>query len=629
MLGPRNLSLFTYQAEDRLDTLIPQIFRNWYPTPYLLVKELLASCTEYGDLVWDPACGMGTTGLAGLEMKRRVISSDISPAAVCFTRLLLNYCDFHNVQEEEQKLKLAYQRQKQLLYLFSDDRLACKLPYVNEYIPVNKRGIRDIASLYSPGTGELIAFLDREINNISDNNTRMIMQGILLLGLYRWSKLSYDFHKDRYYPVAAECNCEKGYSSFSSLLYQILDYKNWVLEISARRGNWLPQIYQQSFCQPLPGKNSLDYILIHWPEEGFSSRNHFYLEETFLGERTDGELIVSFDLPGKLELKEIARDFMRNAYHLLKPGKKLSIICQPTLPLISILFQAGIDAGFAASREDVRLRAIPGEGKKYFVITLTRKRKNQIVMGSLHKMKIENLYDSEAVLIRQIRQLLMKRGGATAEEIKDFLLTQHLYSIQIEKPLQEILQSSFIQIGEVWINRREGREQAVEDYLLDRVRQIIIEITYLLLRERQNHLTFSGLSRFLDRVTPRFIYSTGYYHPLERARELKGYRNIGQVIKNILDRAARQREDAERTLMRIVQGSPLFRIIEGDYLLLNEWGSDKLFPIFLEILERRQEERQEEAIRDIAEQALQILPEVSLDERSSLRLERYLEGLLS
>ena len=49
-----------------------------HPTqkPLRLLRRLVALCTREGDLILDPFCGSGTTGVAALQLKRRFIGID-------------------------------------------------------------------------------------------------------------------------------------------------------------------------------------------------------------------------------------------------------------------------------------------------------------------------------------------------------------------------------------------------------------------------------------------------------------------------------------------------------------------------------------------------------------------------
>ncbi len=59
-----------------------------YPTktPPEAIEPFIEACSEPGDLVVDPFCGSGMTGVAALQTGRRAILSDLSPGAVHVTK---------------------------------------------------------------------------------------------------------------------------------------------------------------------------------------------------------------------------------------------------------------------------------------------------------------------------------------------------------------------------------------------------------------------------------------------------------------------------------------------------------------------------------------------------------------
>ena len=59
------------------------------------IAQLISYYTEPGDTVVDPFCGSGMTGVAALELGRRAVLSDLSPAAVFIARNLCTPVD-HN-----------------------------------------------------------------------------------------------------------------------------------------------------------------------------------------------------------------------------------------------------------------------------------------------------------------------------------------------------------------------------------------------------------------------------------------------------------------------------------------------------------------------------------------------------
>jgi site-specific DNA-methyltransferase (adenine-specific) len=59
-----------------------------YPTekPVALMEELIANSTQPDELVVDPFCGAGTTGVAAVKLGRRYFLGDSSHEAIAITR---------------------------------------------------------------------------------------------------------------------------------------------------------------------------------------------------------------------------------------------------------------------------------------------------------------------------------------------------------------------------------------------------------------------------------------------------------------------------------------------------------------------------------------------------------------
>jgi len=84
--------------------------------PPSAIRPFIESLTEPGDLVGDPFCGSGMTGVAALDCGRNALLSDLSPAAVHIARNYTAPCDPAALRTALTKLKQAVEPTMAWLY---------------------------------------------------------------------------------------------------------------------------------------------------------------------------------------------------------------------------------------------------------------------------------------------------------------------------------------------------------------------------------------------------------------------------------------------------------------------------------------------------------------------------------
>lgn len=95
------------------------------------IEPYIEHYTRPGDIVLDPFCGSGMTGVAALKLGRRAILNDLSPAA---THIASNYCtpvDVEMLKREVERIKAAVKEEFDWLYGTTCDR--CGGPATIQY----------------------------------------------------------------------------------------------------------------------------------------------------------------------------------------------------------------------------------------------------------------------------------------------------------------------------------------------------------------------------------------------------------------------------------------------------------------------------------------------------------------
>jgi site-specific DNA-methyltransferase (adenine-specific) len=72
-----------------------------HPTqkPLELLRRLIALCTSTGDLVLDPFCGSGTTGVACAQLERNFVGIDLDPSYIDLARQRIEEVNEDNSQD--------------------------------------------------------------------------------------------------------------------------------------------------------------------------------------------------------------------------------------------------------------------------------------------------------------------------------------------------------------------------------------------------------------------------------------------------------------------------------------------------------------------------------------------------
>jgi DNA methylase len=107
--------------------------------PYQGIISFIEHYTESGDLILDPFCGSGMTGVASLlapSGSRKVILNDLSPAAVHIAQNYCTPCDVTELKKESERIKAAVKEEFDWLYgtYHEDTETGEKIPATIQYV---------------------------------------------------------------------------------------------------------------------------------------------------------------------------------------------------------------------------------------------------------------------------------------------------------------------------------------------------------------------------------------------------------------------------------------------------------------------------------------------------------------
>jgi DNA modification methylase len=122
-----------FRAEVRAgkNTQIYNVHSYSTKVPYQAILPFIAHFTQPGEVVLDPFCGSGMTGVASLLLGRSAILVDIAPAAVHIASNYTTACDAGTLTREAQRILATIETQVSDLYATRCDR--CGGPATIEY----------------------------------------------------------------------------------------------------------------------------------------------------------------------------------------------------------------------------------------------------------------------------------------------------------------------------------------------------------------------------------------------------------------------------------------------------------------------------------------------------------------
>jgi hypothetical protein len=142
------------------------VFRYFGKYPPPIGRELITEHTKPGDLVLDPTCGSGTTGVECLLLSRRAKQFDVNPVSICVANAKVTQISLEDSQP-----------------VFDALVADCEPVGLEEY-PVEPIGLRNPEHWFLPKTCDSLRGIHRAVHALDDGPIRRLCQ-VAFLGTVR------------------------------------------------------------------------------------------------------------------------------------------------------------------------------------------------------------------------------------------------------------------------------------------------------------------------------------------------------------------------------------------------------------------------------------------------------------
>lgn len=678
----RQTSLFAYKNDWTLGNIIPSFNYLGEPTPYGLVRKHIERYTKEGDLVLDPGCGNGTTGVIALELNRRAVLSDLNALAVRTVQCLFTPYDaaqvirccqeirqrFGMIREErtfqvlESVLKeiaasvevVSSRAVKTLLPAEKEDGentdlldnpsadqarrdweafLVTLIPSSPAFHRIQRKGLSMNRELFHPLDLEQLQTIYCGIRSLSDESIREFLLIIFYHTLLDSSQMV-NARGRRVFSLLQTPSQKHPMERFRENLELFLAYKQMIAEKLLLHGSETPRVVQRSAYALeflLPG--SVDYIFFDLPGlQRVRGSEWSHLAELLMGLITDSseELIIELDYRGRHRLSRELKGLLTELERVLKENGYLTFFFPGHYVLLSLLTSVAQEKGWQLVQSEVEMMK-RGKKEEYPLMSLTLQKKSyHVVLGALNKMKIETLYDTEEAILRKIDNYLSERGTATTDEIQQFLISTYLHDCLIEKPLENLLQENFLWSGRYWL--KPSGEQKNELFALrtqvmeEAFPKFVAEMVYIFLLEEGAMMLYEELAKRLLQLRPRMVFHTPYYRLLIEQcdrREIQLHSLMEFYVQNAKKDPF---ETPAAVLRRVVHKEPAFvELVQGEWLGLKEWTKEQFFKSYLELYEKARRCQEAQTTHYLGKRVLELLPEMTyLEERKKLKIREYI-----
>ena len=633
MLLLKQTSLFSDLEEKSLDKIVSTLKITGDVTPYSLVKKGLNQYTSKGDLILDPCCGIGTTGIAALELNRKPLLSDINSVSIRTAKSLFMPFDYKRIKsvwkELSQRKVIPTDVEEDNWKKFVDT----ELPPFETFHRIRKKNIDMVREIFHPKDLDIIKDIYIKIFRVEDLPVREILEVIFYSVLTEVSQVKISRNRNSFY-LPKRTRRREPMKVFNRTLEVFLDYKRIIREEVTKDLSWTPKVRQASIYNlDYVDDGSIDYVVIHLPGlRGYREGEMSYLSELLADDYTnlDDEIIIKLDYQGRHRLTKDLKKILQEMDRILKEDGHLNLIFTGHHVLLSLIVRLAQNQGWKIKKEGIEMALSYHHDYSYISLTL-QKKKQSTVLGALNKMKIDTLYDIEEAIIRKIDGYLDNKKIATLEEIQNYLLKNHLHECLIEKPLINLLEENYIYSGKFWIRPTYDQEEELlrkrEGVLEDSFEEFVCEMSYNYLQIEKKALTYRDLMDKFRNIKSRSVFHTPYYRLLMEQCERREI-ELKKLIEELFEkRKKKQFDQLEDILRRILKKDPVFTELErGQLVGVEDWSADIIFKIYMGLYEKAKGAKDNKKRRLYGDKVLHLLDDITyLSERKKEKIEKYIK----
>jgi len=176
-----------------------RIHKYWARKPWYIVEEYIKKYSLENDLIMDPFCGSGLTGLESIINNRNFIGHDLNPASIFISKgTLKNTYNIDELKKEFEKIKKMIKKGILDLYKSNEDCPYCnhKLHYIH-IVRGPKYEDDPEGKLYCPNCNKRKAKKTRSLNKNEFNKLKKFDE-MKIPYWYPKDKFPKNFYKDRF-----------------------------------------------------------------------------------------------------------------------------------------------------------------------------------------------------------------------------------------------------------------------------------------------------------------------------------------------------------------------------------------------------------------------------------------------